>query len=182
MPEEKREVWQRGPLPNIPGLLQPVAHALLQAREELKELTDSFPESLLWERPAGVASPAFHLQHLTGVLDRLFTYAKSKPLTEGQLHSLSIEGDKSQTPSGLEQLVQLFNKQVDLTINELSQVDISTLTDTRTIGRKQIPTTLIGLYTHAAEHTMRHIGQLHVTIKILEGSDAKIFNDSFSQL
>ncbi len=181
MPEEKREVWQRGPLENISGLLQPVAHALLQAREELKDLTDNFPEHLLWERPAGVASPAFHLQHLTGVLDRLFTYAKSNPLSEVQMHSLSIEGDQSQTPSGLDQLVQLFNKQVDLSINELSQVDILTLTDTRTIGRKQIPTTLIGLYVHAAEHTMRHIGQLHVTIKILEGSNTKNFNDSFSK-
>ena len=169
MPEEKGEVWQRGPLENIPGLLQPVAHALLQAREELKELTDNFPESLLWKRPAGVASPAFHIQHLTGVLDRLFTYAKGKQLSETQLHSLSIEGDQSQTPLALKELVKLFNNQVDSSIDELSKIDISTLTDTRTIGRKQIPTTLIGLYVHAAEHTMRHIGQLHVTIKILEG-------------
>ena len=169
MPEEKGEVWQRGPLENIPGLLQPVAHALLQAREELKELTDNFPESLLWKRPAGVASPAFHIQHLTGVLDRLFTYAKGKQLSETQLHSLSIEGDQSQTPLALKELVKLFNNQVDSSIEELSKIDISTLTDTRTIGRKQIPTTLIGLYVHAAEHTMRHIGQLHVTIKILEG-------------
>ena len=29
------EVWLRGPLPAVPPLLQPVAHALLQAREEL---------------------------------------------------------------------------------------------------------------------------------------------------
>lgn len=171
MPEEKREVWQRGPLENIAGLLQPVAHALLQAREELKELTDNFPERLLWERPAGVASPAFHIQHLTGVLDRLFTYAKNEQLSEKQLHSLSIEGDQSQTPSGLKQLVELFNEQVDFSIDELSKADVLPLTDARTIGRKKIPTTLIGLYVHAAEHTMRHIGQLHVTIKILEGSD-----------
>lgn len=168
MPEEKREVWQRGPVENIPGLLQPIAHALLQAREELKELTDNFPESFLWERPAGVASPAFHIQHLTGVLDRVFTYARSEALSEGQLYSLSIEGDRSQTSYSLKELVQFFNTQVDLCIRELSGVDISMLTDARTIGRKKIPTTLTGLYVHAAEHTMRHIGQLHVTIKILE--------------
>ena len=29
------EVWQRGPIKDIPLLLQPVAHALLQAKEEL---------------------------------------------------------------------------------------------------------------------------------------------------
>ncbi|MDF2434070.1 MAG: hypothetical protein JWP44_3701, partial [Mucilaginibacter sp.] len=28
----KTEVWLRGPLDDMPGLLQPVAHALLQAR------------------------------------------------------------------------------------------------------------------------------------------------------
>ncbi len=63
------------------------------------------------------------------------------------------------------ELVELFNRQVELSISELGGADESTLTDTRTIGRKKIPTTLIGLYVHAAEHTMRHVGQLHVTIK-----------------
>ncbi len=172
MPDEKPEVWQRGPVENIPALLQPIAHALLQAREEVKELTGNFPESLLWERPAGVASPAFHLQHLTGVLDRLFTYARSQPLSEKQLHSLSIEGVQSQTPFTLIELVNLFNMQVDISLDALTKADITALTDARTIGRKQIPTTLIGLYVHAAEHTMRHVGQLHVTIKILEGLHA----------
>ncbi len=171
--QEKPEVWQRGPLQSIPPLLQPVAHALLQAAEEVQELTNDFPDHLLWERPANVASPAFHLQHLTGVLDRLFTYAKRQPLTEQQLHALAIEGDQAQTNLNTIELVELFNRQVELSIAGLSSVDESTLTDARTIGRKEIPTTLIGLYVHAAEHTMRHVGQLHVTIKILNGLDAK---------
>ena len=63
------EVWLRGPIPNIPPLLQPVAHALLQVREEVNNLTQDFPEIELWHRPAGMASVGFHLQHLTGVLD-----------------------------------------------------------------------------------------------------------------
>ncbi|HYH14710.1 MAG TPA: DinB family protein, partial [Flavisolibacter sp.] len=67
------EVWLRGQLPGISPFLQPVAHALLQAQEEINELMEVFPDTLLWERPAGVASPGFHLQHLKGVLDRLFT-------------------------------------------------------------------------------------------------------------
>jgi hypothetical protein len=44
------------------------------------------------------------------------------------------------------------------------------LTHKRVMGRKLLPTTLIGLYVHAAEHTMRHIGQLSVTVRILKGS------------
>jgi DinB superfamily len=171
--EAKREVWQRGPVENIPALLQPIAHALLQAREELYEMMYNFPESLLWERPGGVASPAFHLQHLTGVLDRLFTYAKERALTGEQLYSLSIEGNKEECMFDLSIMLELFHKQVDLSLSELSKATIETLTDRREIGRQKIPTTLIGLYVHAAEHTMRHIGQLLVTVRILQNSDSR---------
>lgn len=50
-----------------------------------------FPDSLLWERPAGVASAGFHLQHLSGVLDRVFTYAKALALSPAQLEELHAE-------------------------------------------------------------------------------------------
>ncbi|MCK7556601.1 hypothetical protein MKQ70_16875 [Chitinophaga sedimenti] len=79
------EVWQRGPVADVPPLLQPVAHALLQAREEITAMTAGFHDAWLWERPAGVASPAFHLQHLSGVLDRLFTYAREEALSPEQI-------------------------------------------------------------------------------------------------
>jgi hypothetical protein len=131
--EDKREVWQRGPLENIPPLLQPVAHALLQAREELFDIMNSFPERLLWERPSGVASPAFHLQHLTGVLNRLFTYARKEHLSSEQLYALSIEGNQQETSSSMMELIELFDKQVDLSINELSSVNFDMLTEARTI-------------------------------------------------
>lgn len=169
--EDKKEVWQRGPLPNVHSLLQPVAHALLQAREELQDMMINFPEELLWERPSGVASPAFHLQHLTGVLDRLFTYANEQALNADQLRSLSIEGDKAQTTSSMEKLIERFSKQVDMSISELSKVNANALPEVRFVGRKLIPSTLIGLYVHAAEHTMRHIGQLFVTVRILKGNN-----------
>ena len=67
------EYWLRGPVAGIPALLQPVAHALLQSRAEVNALMEGFPEARLWDRPGGVASPGFHLQHLAGVLDRLLT-------------------------------------------------------------------------------------------------------------
>jgi hypothetical protein len=166
--EDKREVWQRGPLENVPLLLQPVAHALLQAREEVSGMMNDFPGTLLWERPAGVASPAFHLQHLTGVLDRLFTYARKGSLNDEQLHALAVEGNQNETRASMTELIELFNKQVDVSIDELGTVNIATLHEIRTLGRKQIPVTLIGLYVHAAEHTMRHTGQLLVTVRVLK--------------
>ena len=82
--EKLPEVWLRGAIENIPSLLQPVAHALLQAKEEVNELLEDFPNELLRERPAGAASTGFHLQHLAGVLDRLFTYAQGRQLDEEQ--------------------------------------------------------------------------------------------------
>ncbi|MES2266758.1 MAG: DinB family protein [Bacteroidota bacterium] len=162
------EVWLRGPLSNVPALLQPVAHALLQAREELNILMQDFPEGLLWEKPAGMASPGFHLQHLTGVLDRLFTYAKGEVLTDEQLSYLSTEGKPTIKIYTVIELVEKFNRQVNAASTQLSQTDESTLTHFRGVGRAQLPSTVIGLYTHSAEHTMRHLGQLIVTVAVLK--------------
>jgi hypothetical protein len=81
MTGSRPEAWLRGPVEGVPPLLQPVAHALLQAAEEVDALLDDFPEERLWERPAGAASAGFHLQHLRGVVDRLFTYARGEALS-----------------------------------------------------------------------------------------------------
>ncbi|MBN9384533.1 MAG: DinB family protein [Chitinophagaceae bacterium] len=160
------EVWLRGPLSDVPPLLQPVAHALLQAREEVMALMKGFPEDLLWEQPVGVASPGFHLQHLTGVLDRLFTYAKGHSLTEYQLLALNAEGYRN-PEINLAGLLQQFSRQVDLAIRQLEGTPESELTQVRQVGRKKIHSTVLGLLFHAAEHTMRHNGQLLVTVRFL---------------
>lgn len=165
------EVWLRGPLPGVPSLLQPVAHALLQAREEVMALMKGFPEELLWERPAGVASPGFHLQHLTGVLDRTFTYAKGQSLDQEQLKALAAEGLPGEH-TGLAALLELFSRQVDLAIRQLETTPIEELTQVRGVGRAQLPSTAGGLLFHGAEHTQRHNGQLFVTVRILREKNA----------
>lgn len=161
------EVWLRGPLPEIPVLLQPVAHALLQAREEINEMMMDFPEEKLWAGVAGLASPGFHLQHLAGVLNRLFTYAQGNMLSEGQLAYLASEG-KDHQPKVAE-LVEAFNKGVDQALQQLSKTDEQMLMEVRAVGRQRASSTVIGLLVHAAEHTMRHTGQLLVTVKVLKG-------------
>jgi hypothetical protein len=163
------EVWLRGPLEGIPALLQPIAHALLQAREELNELMSSFPDELLWEKVAGMASPGFHLQHLTGVLDRLYTYARAESLTEEQLKYSTTEGKPTNKTYTAIELVNNFNAQVDKAIAQLSNTDEAILTDFRAVGRSQLPSTVLGLNVHSAEHTMRHLGQLIVTVNVLKG-------------
>ena len=161
------EVWLRGPLADMPALLQPVAHALLQAREELNHLMADFPDELLWQKVAGMASPGFHLQHLTGVLDRLFTYARQEALTEEQLSYLAAEGKPTQKTYTVLELVENFNYQVNEALAQLSLADEVHLADFRGVGRAQLPSTLLGLYTHSAEHTMRHLGQLIVSVAVL---------------
>ncbi len=41
----------------------------------------------------------------------------------------------------------------------IRSIDPATLADVRTVGRQRLPTTVIGLLTHIAEHTQRHVGQ-----------------------
>lgn len=159
----------RGPVENIPALLQPVAHALLQAKEEVTAIVSLLPDDKLWHKVAGMASPAFHLQHLTGVLDRLFTYAKAASLSEEQLAYLAVEG-KETAGVDKDQLLQAFIKQVDTALQQLCITDEQTLTDFRGVGRKQLPSTVMGLLFHAAEHTMRHTGQLLVTVNVLNSA------------
>jgi len=164
--EQKLEVWQRGPVPEIQPLLQPVAHALLQAREEITAYMKDYPVEKLWVRPSDMASVGFHLQHLTGVLDRVFTYALAKPLSALQFQQLAEEG-KDATPSyTVADLVTRFDKQVDLALIQLKHTNPDTLSDYRGVGRAGLPSTVIGLLVHAAEHTMRHVGQLMVTAAV----------------
>jgi uncharacterized damage-inducible protein DinB len=160
------EVWLRGPLTSIPALVLPVAHALLQAKEEIHAMMKDFPDALLWQRPAGVASPGFHLQHIVGVLDRLFTYAGGQALAEQQLHYLKAEGLQAEYIT-ITFLLNQLDAQIASSLETLKTIDETRLTEPRGVGRQQLPSTVLGLLFHAAEHTMRHTGQLYVTVRVL---------------
>jgi uncharacterized damage-inducible protein DinB len=160
------EVWLRGPVEGVPPLLQPIAHTLLQAVEEVKKIMQDFPEELLWKRPASVASPAFHLQHISGVIDRLSSYALGKTLSEEQMAYLQSEGKETFITS--QQLIQQFEQKVNAAIGQLKKTDETKITGHRSVGRKALPSTVMGLLFHAAEHTMRHVGQLLVTVRLIK--------------
>ena len=150
----------------MPPLLQPVAHALLQAREELNVALHNFPAEWLNERPGGVASVGFHLQHLAGVLNRLLTYARAEALSESQFSGFNAETPPLPiAPDTAKRLVQRFNEEVDAALQQLRATSETSLTEVRGVGRAQVPSTLLGLLMHAAEHTTRHLGQLLVTAK-----------------
>jgi len=132
------EVWQRGPIDGVPAILQPVAHALLQALEDIEKEMSTFPVQLLWEKPGGVASVGFHLKHVSGVVNRLFTYAQGVTLNDEQMQQLRAESVSEEITS-TELFVDNFKNQVTSAINQLKTTDISILSEKRGVGRKQIP-------------------------------------------
>jgi uncharacterized damage-inducible protein DinB len=168
MSQSLPEVWLRGPLPEVPPLLQPVAHALLQAREEVRAILADFPAARLAERPLGLASVGFHLRHLAGVLDRTFTYARGAALSPTQLAYLAAEGQPPTHEGAVAELVEEFASQVDTAISQLIATPAGSLPEWRGVGRAQLPSTVIGLLVHAAEHTTRHVGQLLVTARVVQ--------------
>jgi uncharacterized damage-inducible protein DinB len=161
------EAWLRGPVDGIPASLQPVAHALIQARDEVRSMLLGFPDHLLWERPAGVASVGFHLQHMTGVIDRLLTYARDEQLSEHQRSALAAEGKLADPSVGVSVLLDDLSAQVERALAQLKTTLADTLGEARGVGTKRLPSTVLGLLFHAAEHVQRHAGQLLVTAKVV---------------
>jgi uncharacterized damage-inducible protein DinB len=163
------EAWLRGPVGGVPDLLQPVAHALVQAREETRRLMQNFPAELLWQRRAGLASAGFHVQHIAGVVDRLFTYARGESLSAEQQEILAREGQPDARVT-VHVLLDALDHQVDSALNQLRAMQPQMLTDARAVGRRQLPSTVHGLLFHAAEHAQRHVGQLLVTARVMQES------------
>jgi len=160
------EWWQRGPIAGVPDVLQPVAHILLQVQESVHELVDGLTEEQWNARPANVASAAFHVRHITGVIDRLFTYARGQTLNDAQFAALKLEREPV-TVADASTVLGALDARVGAAIDELRDTDPATLGDFRGIGRKQLPSTVIGCLVHGAEHSMRHVGQLSVTVRVV---------------
>ncbi|WP_026310045.1 DinB family protein [Niabella aurantiaca] len=165
--EVKKEVWLRGEKdPHLAAELQPAADALLQAGEELEALLKDFPDAWLWDRPAGVAAVGFHLKHIAGVLDRLLSYAEGNMLAPEQLEYL--ENEVAAGEATVNELLQQVHGAIERCIARYRQFSSAALAASRSVGRAGLPSTVIGLCFHAAEHTMRHTGQLLVTVKMLQ--------------
>jgi uncharacterized damage-inducible protein DinB len=164
------EVWLRGPVPDIPALLQPVAHALLQCREELTTMLAGLTPEQIWQRRNGAASIGFHARHAAGSLDRLFTYARGERLSTAQQSVLAEEESPDIAPRDAGALIAAFDDAVERALEQLRTTSESTLLESRGVGRAQLPSTVLGLLFHAAEHTQRHVGQLVTTAKLLNPS------------
>jgi uncharacterized damage-inducible protein DinB len=167
MPDKLPEVWLRGALPDVPPLLQPVAHSLLQSAEEVRRHLANATRDELWTEPGNSPSAGYHLQHAAGSLDRLFTYARGEQLNRAQLDVFARESALAGDAT-VDELVIAFIAAVERSLAQLRRTEESRVLDAREVGRGRLPSTVIGLLFHAAEHTQRHVGQVVTTIKIVQ--------------
>jgi uncharacterized damage-inducible protein DinB len=106
----------------------------------------------------------FHILHIAGSTNRLTTYLQGRELAPAQLDAMAAE--KSPGEPSRDQLLDALNQAFRDAEAVIRATDPATLADARTVGRKRLPTTVIGLLTHIAEHTQRHVGQAIAAAKL----------------
>jgi uncharacterized damage-inducible protein DinB len=163
------EPWLRGPVPEVPPLLQPAAHAFIMSREDVEAAAPGLTVEQLWREPGGIASIGFHLAHLTGSTDRLLTYARGETLSEAQRRTLAREQTLSTERPALADLLVAWRQMVAKALDQLASTPDAALLHPRLVGRQQLPSTVVGLMFHAAEHAARHTGQVVTTAKLIRG-------------
>jgi uncharacterized damage-inducible protein DinB len=163
------EAWLRGPVEGVPPALVPVAHALLQVREDIERAAAGLSFEELWAKPGGAASVGFHLRHLAGSTDRLMTYARAEPLSATQRAALVAEQTAGGRADDAASLIARALTVIDAALAQLRSTDPGTLEAAREIGRARLPSTVLGVLFHAGEHAARHAGQAITTAKIVRG-------------
>ena len=161
------EPWLRGPVHGVPPALQPAAHALIMAREDIDEAVSGLTADEVWATPGGAASIGFHVAHLIGSTDRLLTYARGETLSPEQKTALVRERGVTETRPQIQTLLAEWHAAVDAALDRLRATDERTLADSRGVGKAQLPSTVLGLIFHAAEHAARHTGQIVTTAKVV---------------
>ena len=151
------EPWLRGPIPGVHPLLTPILYTFQQAREDLAKYTERLTADQTWATPHTFGSVGFHIRHIAGSTDRLMTYLGGCDLSPDQMSAL--RGEEQSGSEGREELLALMEAVFQRAEATVRALDPATLAEPRWVGRKRLPTTVIGLLTHIAEHIQRHIGQ-----------------------
>ena len=159
------EPWLRGPIPGMPAMVMPAAHALMQAAEDIPRAVDGLTTAQLWALPGGAAAVGFHLRHLAGSIDRLLTYARGEMLTDAQMTQLDaeIEDDGRSADDLAREALAAIARAIDV----MRETPPGIYLETRGVGRRRLPSTVLGLLVHIAEHTQRHVGAIIATSKVV---------------
>lgn len=159
--------WLRGPVAGVLPALQPVAHSLIDCREDVESRLAGVSVDRIWTKPGNAASIGFHVRHAMGSLERLFTYARGEQLSAAQLEAIKREGLREAGPATDQELIAAFRASADVAMAQLRATPETELFAPREVGRGKLPSTTFGILIHAAEHTQRHIGQMSTTLKIV---------------
>jgi uncharacterized damage-inducible protein DinB len=160
------EAWLSGPLDGVTPYLMPVAHALVQAARDVEQAAQLTTEQL-WTRPGGAASVGFHLKHIGGALDRLLTYARGDALSDAQVQAARSEREPGEPPADAAMLLRSVRAAIDRALAQVRSTPAESLLEAREVGRQKLPSNVLGLLYHAAEHATRHAGQAVSTARIL---------------
>jgi uncharacterized damage-inducible protein DinB len=159
------EAWLTGPIEGVDALLMPVAHSFLQAREEVSQLLEGLTPEQIWARPGGSASIGFHALHLAGATERLLTYARGEQLSDAQVAAARAEKDVGGLDASA--IITRVDAALDAALAQLRGTAVSALGEAREVGRQRLPSTVLGLLFHAAEHATRHTGQITTLKRIV---------------
>jgi len=161
------EVWLRGPVPGVPPMLQPAAHILLQVGEEVRAVVSGLAPGQLWARPGGSAPIGFHVMHLAGALDRLYTYARGEALSAAQQAMVVAENAAADACPAAADVLAALDRAVVAAVAQLAATSDADALAPRALGRAKIPTNALGLLMHGVEHSARHAGQIATLVRIV---------------
>jgi hypothetical protein len=160
------EPWLRGPVDGFIAELQPFAHELLFAKEELERIFATLNDDVVWQSPRGTATIGYHARHCAGSTMRMLTYIREEPLSPDQL--AQIEAEKEPDPVlGKNDLLRIIVSALDAALAAGRTMTPDQLDQPREVGRKRLPSTVRGLLYEIAIHTSRHVGQIATTAKLL---------------
>jgi uncharacterized damage-inducible protein DinB len=162
------EPWLRGTHADVPAAGRAVLHALELALDDLTKWTGGLTDDQVHASPLGLTPIAYHLRHIAGSTDRILSYAEGSQLSPAQLETLKAEAaseGKRETVAELLAAVEAAFRDAADRIRVLAKANLDT---PRAVGRKQLPTSVGGAMIHVADHTMRHVGQVVTTAKVLK--------------
>jgi hypothetical protein len=170
------EPWLRGTLGDVEPVRRAILHALELAAEDAERWCVGFGDADMFARIAGLPSVAFQMRHMVRSLDRLMTYAERGVLSRhefrvGEFRALSDEQMallRTEMDAGTAAEVwEEFRAGMQRAMERVMAVAPATFAEPRGVGRQGLPTTVVGLLIHCAEHTQRHAGQMVTTAKVV---------------
>lgn len=145
-------------------MIQPVLHSFQQVREDLRTHTAGIADDSVWRAIDPLPPLGFQLRHIAGSVDRLTTYLMGGQVSPEQIAELKAES----TPgAGLAELLDAVDAALTASEQKMRLLSAASIQEPRVIGRKQLPSSVLGLLVHLAEHTQRHLGQAITTAKLL---------------